>query len=161
MSAIDCRELRPQTGWLKRFVRFVAGSTRDETLGLPFDVVVSGESLFLTCQNLAALVEVHPDDGTYRLHECGDFPFVQPIAVSAAGGNVFVTDSGSNTVYRFDGRGVEPLIREGLVRPVGIAASESDRRLYVVDTGAHVVQVFDFEGRHWPPSDGGPPPTRG
>ncbi len=45
VSAIECSKLRPRSGWLKRLVRFVGGSTPEETLRLPFDVVVDGESL--------------------------------------------------------------------------------------------------------------------
>jgi hypothetical protein len=147
VSTIDCSSLRPQTGFMKRLVRFIGGAAEDETLGLPFDVLVGEEKLYLTCQNLAALVEVSPDAGTYRLHECEDRPFDHPIALGAGAGQVFVTDSGNGTVYRFDGRKVEPLIEDGLLRPTGIGVVTATRRLYVVDTGAHAIKVFDFEGR--------------
>ncbi len=146
LSEIDFDSLERQSGWWSRLARLIGGSDPDDTLGLPFDVLARGETLFLTCQNLAALVEVWPEEGKYRLHECDERPFAQPIALEAVGGNVYVTDSGNGTVYRFDGERVEPWVTEGLVRPTGIAAVDGSRRLSVVDTGAHDVKNYDLGG---------------
>ena len=132
---------------MKRVVRFIGGASEDEGISMPFDVVVWNGTLYLTCQNLAALVEVDPEEDSYRLHQCDDRPFAQPIALGVGDGEIFVTDSGNGTVYRFDGRQVEPVIESGLVRPTGIAVAAATRRLHVVDTGDHAVKVFDFEGR--------------
>ena len=84
VDSIDCGSLSLRTGWLKRIVRVVGGGSDAEEPSLPFDVAVRDGTLYLTCQNLPALVEVDLADESYRLHRCDDRPLEQPIGLAAA-----------------------------------------------------------------------------
>ena len=144
---IQCADLKPQRGWLGSIAGLIGGSSEDENLQLPFDIVVVEGKLYMTFQETPALVEVDPESKRFQLHADKERPFDYPLGVCAAAGDVFVTDSGNGTVYRFDGDDVEPLVTEGLKRPTGIAFLPDPARLYVVDTEIHGVKVFDLDGK--------------
>ncbi len=76
--------------------------------------------------------------------------FVSPIAVTGDGaGGYLVTDAELGEVFRLDSQG-EPAGRFGkgiLSRPTGIAQHESGRLVYVADTAAHDIKVFDASGQ--------------
>ena len=76
--------------------------------------------------------------------------FVSPIAIVGDGqGGFLVTDSELGMVIRLDAQGA-PVAQIGadlLLRPTGIARDPSNGRIYVVDTAAHDVKVFDGTGR--------------
>lgn len=76
--------------------------------------------------------------------------FVSPIGIApGADGQLFVADAGLGFVARLDRAG-NPVAQIGkgiLKRPAGIARDPARRLLYVADTYAHDVKVFDDEGR--------------
>lgn len=76
--------------------------------------------------------------------------FVTPVGiVEGANGQVLVADAELGQVFRFDRDG-KPLGSFGkgiLVRPTGLARDVQRGRIYVADTHAHDVKVFDDEGR--------------
>lgn len=75
--------------------------------------------------------------------------FVSPVGVAAgADGHVYVADSGLGFVAKLDRRG-DPVgaIGKGVLRrPTGVARDPARQLLYVVDTYAHDVKVFDEAG---------------
>ncbi len=147
VGVVDCKDLRFDAGFFGKLKRIIAGRSDRDLVGLPFDIVVSGGSIFLTCRDLPALVEIDRKKLTYKLHESPDIPCVSPVALCDRDGVVYVSDSGAATVYRYTGKGeLQPFIAEGLVRPTGIAWEEDGERFYVVDTGDHSVKVFDRDG---------------
>ena len=145
VGELALRELAPRRSFLGKVLRTLGGRAEGESLSLPFDVLVCGETLYLTCQNLPALVEVRPAAGDFRLHTCEALAVRYPIGLCRDGDAVLVTDSESRAVYRFAEGRLAPFITEGLTRPTGIAATGD--RIYVVDTGDHAVKVFDRDGR--------------
>lgn len=76
--------------------------------------------------------------------------FASPVGIAVGGdGHVLVADAGLGIVARLDRKG-EPVgtIGKGLLRrPAGIARDPAGRLLYVADTYAHDVKVFDDDGR--------------
>ncbi|ROR32915.1 6-bladed beta-propeller [Inmirania thermothiophila] len=77
-------------------------------------------------------------------------PFEAPAQLAvAADGTVFVADAELGVVARLDaeGRPGAPWGRGVLVRPTGVAWDPKRRRLYVADTHAHDIKLFDAEGR--------------
>lgn len=145
---LRCGDIEPHRGLLRSVVSVISGSGDEDLLRFPFDVVVMGDRLFLTCQDVAALVEVDADAQTFRLHKCDDRPMQSPVALCSDGDNVYATDSAAGVVYRYDGDRVEPFITGTVERPTGIAFVSSTGRLHVVDTGSHTVQIYDTSGRH-------------
>jgi DNA-binding beta-propeller fold protein YncE len=76
-------------------------------------------------------------------------PFVAPIAITIAGnGEVLVTDAELGAVYRLspDGAPVGSFGSDVLVRPTGIARDVRRGRIFVADTRANDVKVFDEGG---------------
>ncbi|NJD25978.1 MAG: 6-bladed beta-propeller [Betaproteobacteria bacterium] len=64
-------------------------------------------------------------------------------------GRIFVADSELATVFLLDPQGKSvPLIgADQLARPTGLAFDADEGELYVSDTGAHQIKVFDVTGR--------------
>jgi hypothetical protein len=140
-------ELKAQQGVLGSLVDMIGGRDAAAQPQLPFDIVALGERLFLTCQQIPALVEIDPTSKRFRLHECERLPFRSPVSLCTDMESVYISDSESGAVYRFNGKKVEPLVTEGLQRPTGIAYMSDPPQLHVVDTGSHSVIVFDVDGR--------------
>lgn len=76
--------------------------------------------------------------------------FIAPIGIVAGpAGEVWVADAELGAVVRLDARG-RPLGRIGaglLQRPTGLARDAAQRRVFVADTRAHDIKVFDEQGR--------------
>lgn len=76
--------------------------------------------------------------------------FVTPIGIAiGAGGQVLVADAELGRVFRLDRDG-KPLGSFGqgvLDRPTGLARDAQRGRIYVADTHAHDIKVFDDDGR--------------
>lgn len=143
---IRCQDLALGTGFWGKFGRIIGGKTEAESLSLPFDVLICGQFLYLTCQNIPSLVEIDLAHNKFKLYANEDSPFVYPIALCDGGdGNIFITDSEAAMVFRFSGGQVFPFIEDGLIRPTGIAAIQDLGRIYVVDTGDHSLKIFDYE----------------
>jgi sugar lactone lactonase YvrE len=75
--------------------------------------------------------------------------FVAPIAIAqGADGQILVTDAELKRVFRLNAKG-EPLGEFGagvLKRPTGIARDIASRQVFVADTHAHDIKVFDDSG---------------
>jgi DNA-binding beta-propeller fold protein YncE len=76
--------------------------------------------------------------------------FFSPVGIVEDGrGGFLVTDAEQARVYRLDGQG-KPLKGFGggiLTRPTGIARDPNNGHVYVTDTGAHRIVVFDDAGQ--------------
>lgn len=76
--------------------------------------------------------------------------FVTPIGVTpGAGGTVLVADAELGQVYKLDhdGKPLGSFGKDILNRPTGLARDAARGRIYVADTHAHDVKVFDDEGQ--------------
>lgn len=148
VEEIRCEDIKPHRGVFRSVVGVISGNDSSTELRFPFDVAAVDDRLFLTCQDVPALVELDPDARTFRLHKCDDLPMQSPVALCTDGKNVYVTDSAAGAVYRYNGDDVDLFVTKPLERPTGIAFVSSTERLHVVDTGTHSIQVFGTAGRH-------------
>lgn len=76
--------------------------------------------------------------------------FVAPSGIALGPeGRVFVADADLRRVFLLDrrGNGIGVLGRDQLERPTGLAWDPEDALLYVADTHAHQIKVFDMTGR--------------
>lgn len=76
--------------------------------------------------------------------------FASPAGIALGeAGTIYVADAELGLVARLDRKGnsLGPVGRGELRRPVGVAFDAMTRRLYVADTYAHDIKVFDAEGR--------------
>lgn len=155
VGEIRCADLTAKAGLFGRIKRLIGGRSSEDALSLPFDVLAKDGYLYLTCQNLPALVRIDPKENAFIVLKCEEIPFIYPIALCDGGDNtVYITDSESRTVYRLYNDMVEPFIKDGLNRPTGIACNAKLGRLYVVDTGDHSLKIYDLKGRFIAQVDG-------
>jgi hypothetical protein len=109
----------------------------------------------------AALAEIDIPSGRVVTHHALPTPaFPNDVAVDPASGNIFISDSGQNTIYKFDGalktvnletKAVTELARFGAGIVDGIAADESgnyllsinEGRLYRVTPRGEVAKILD------------------
>ncbi len=75
--------------------------------------------------------------------------FIAPVGIAVGpSGQTFVADPELAIVARLDhdGNPLEPIGQGMLQRPTGVAYDPKTRRLFVADTPAHQIKVFDLEG---------------
>lgn len=80
----------------------------------------------------------------------GAINFLSPVGIAAGpDGHTFVADPDLGLVARldFDGSPLAPIGKGLLQRPTGVAYEATTKRLFVADTSAHAVKVFDLEGK--------------
>lgn len=80
----------------------------------------------------------------------GNTPFISPIGIAQGpDGQILVADSELGRVFRLDrdGQPLGDFGKESLKRPTGLARDPQHGRIYVSDTVAHDVKVFDDSGK--------------
>lgn len=76
--------------------------------------------------------------------------FVSPVGIAVGpDGRIFVADAELGLVAQLnrEGQPLEPLGKGDLMRPTGLAYEAQTKRLFVSDTAAHQVKVFDLDGK--------------
>jgi DNA-binding beta-propeller fold protein YncE len=81
-----------------------------------------------------------------RLVRAGDEPFRSPVGIAVTEDRVYVADSVLNKVFVLDKRYRLEVTLADFGRPTGLAFDAVNQRLFVADTLAHRVRVFDANG---------------
>ncbi|MFQ5697002.1 MAG: 6-bladed beta-propeller [Myxococcota bacterium] len=141
---------RPR-GLLERLVRGLAGAEPDRMLA-PLAVAVTPSGLLVVAD--PGVPTLHFFDLGRRRYDRLDADAARtlrsPVGVAVAdGGRTFVSDSALGRVFVFDAdrRRIGDFGAGVLQRPTGLALDPSQDHLYVVDTLACQVVVFDVAGR--------------
>lgn len=135
-------------GFFTKVFELIAGARHDQLIK-PYGVTVDSTGRIIAVDT--SLKRVHIFDQkkheyTY-IDEAGNFILNTPIAAAVdADDNIYVTDSSAGMVFSYDRKGKFLRAITGLTRPTGIAVDRAGNRLYVADTGAHAVKVFDLKG---------------
>jgi streptogramin lyase len=124
---------------------------RDARFVRPMAVVATGQALFVADPGAGGVHRLDRAAGRYDLVRLeGDAPMRSPVGLAVgAQGEVYVTDSGAAEVLVIR-PGAKHAVKAGLARmgqPTGIAFDARSKRLYVADTGADRVNVFEPDGR--------------
>ena len=143
-------DIKANKGFFKKFVGFLLGE-RVERIVKPYGIAVDSKDRLIVVD--AATARVHIFDmlrGKYSdIVSSSKFSFNIPIDVAVdANDNIYVSDSQSGSVLVFNSKGRFQFIIEGFVRPTGLAIDNDDHILYVVDTGAHSIKVYDLRGTY-------------
>ncbi|HOD83061.1 MAG: Serine/threonine-protein kinase PknD [Planctomycetes bacterium ADurb.Bin126] len=143
----------------------IAGS-KGVTLLRPHAVaVLEGKRIFVTDQERQALVVLEYGGRRARLvSRMGDTFLVSPVGVAICGQSVVLTDSSLNKLFVLDleGQYVRTIDKPGgFGRPTGLAYDLTRDRLYVADTLAHEICVFDFSSGRLTQRIGRPGPAVG
>jgi sugar lactone lactonase YvrE len=139
--------------FFKKVVRVLTGKKRSPQIVRPYGIYASGKDVLYVAD--PGMRTVHMFD----LKECRydmikkfeKENFISPIGVTMdSKGFLYISDSILKTVFVFNEKG-DPERKIGgpdqLIRPTGVAFHPVLERLYVVDTNAHLIQVFDSGGR--------------
>ncbi len=150
------REPAARSGW-QRFGRWVVGLDERGTppLVLQRPAAITGDDagrLFVSDTSRRAVFVFDEPAGTLSVWEQADARngFVAPNGLAVDGTRLYVADAELGAVYVLgpDGTPQASLGRGLLQRPTGLAFDAARGRLYVADTGAHDLKVFDRDGRH-------------
>jgi DNA-binding beta-propeller fold protein YncE len=137
-------------GWWTRVVDFVAGES-DNRMGRPYGVYVDVNGRIFVVDTV--FKSIHVMDTVADKYTVIEQPnksavFLSPIGITGDdAGNVYVTDSLAGNVYRYSiPDNTVTTFCGALERPTGIAFNKRNRMLYVSDTTADRVVVFDGKG---------------
>ena len=124
---------------------------RVEHFARPTGVAERGGVLYVADPGTPALWIVDtPQNHAIRVDRVGDTPLVSPVAVALGPeGIVFLADTMLKKVFRLDRTGnlLGIAAAADLERPAGLAYDVDRRELYVADSAAHHVAVFDPDGK--------------
>lgn len=137
---------------LAAVVGLIAGESTPRHLDRPQSGIVDEAGRVLVTDLGRSAVYVFDENGS-RLdiweQADGGRGFVAPVGIALGpNGETFVADAELALVARLDRRGNSgaAIGKGALVRPNGIAIDRPGRRLFVADTQAHQIKVFDLEG---------------
>lgn len=149
-SVVDASGWGVQRGWWGRVVDTLTGH-RQARFVRPTGVAERDGVLYVADPGAQCLVVLDaPRKREFRVTRVGDRTLVSPVAVSPGPlGTVFVADSWLRQVLQLDRDGelVHAITHEDLQRPSSVVFDAERGRLYVGDSKAHVVHVFDEHGR--------------
>ena len=161
------RDAPPRDG-LQRLFAWIAGldESRRERLDLlrPQQIATDGNGrVYVTDPGRQSIFVFDEQTGELGVWDerSLDIPLPSPIGILVAEESVWVSDSELAVVYRLslDGR-LQDRIGLGLLeRPTGLAFDTLGRRLFVSDTGAGDIKLFDPDGRpagRWGSAGSGP-----
>lgn len=143
--------------WFTRGFKYLVGLSDDPaaaagSLNRPTGLSVRGGAVYIADPGHHKIVRRDLVTGEETPLPHGRDGFNAPTGVAAApDGRVFVADGGAGRVVMIDAKGgVDREIKApgGFLRPTGIAIDAKRDRLYVADTGRHVVQIFESGGKH-------------
>ena len=140
-----------EKGLLARMGELLFGAS-DHRLVRPMAVIAVGTTLYVADPGAQGVHRFDPANARYDLlRGPDDAPLLSPVALaSGAAGEVYVSDSALARIFviRPGAKYAAPLVLErALAQPTGIAYDPALRRLHVVETASHRVQVFDASGR--------------
>ncbi|MFC1602523.1 6-bladed beta-propeller [Pseudomonadota bacterium] len=143
-------DLKREKGFWEKFLELIRGEEQNNQLK-PMAVAVDGQGRMSVADPTAKLVHVYDQkSGDYWvIEEAGDFPLVLPVGLAVdEKSNIYVSDGGLKKICVFSPKGeyLRSIGGSGQIeRPTSIAIDVSRRLLYVVDTPAHVIKVFNVD----------------
>ncbi len=136
-------------GFFKRLAEVIFGA-EESRLVRPMAVVAANGVVYVADPGANGVHRFDPKAERYDLIGAeGDAALPSPVGLARGSeGEIYVTDSdlGKVLVIRPGAKAAVPLALPDMGQPTGIAFEPATRRLYVVDTTAHRVNIFDQDG---------------
>lgn len=149
-TVITPEDLGIKKGFFRKLWEFIAGEDTVDRITSPHGIVSDGQGTFYVADWGAGLIHYfHFEKKKYDSFSRTRLgPLVSPIGVALDGdGLLYVTDSFLRRVFVFSGSKNNKVIGDdSLLRPTGVAVNTHEKRLYVVDTLGHRVDVFTLGG---------------
>lgn len=138
-------------GFLRWLAGIIAGDARPVELQRPQSGAVDEAGrIYVTDVSRQAVYVFDPLAGRLDVWEKAEglANFATPVAVAVGNGLIYVSDAELGIVARIDRKGeTQGAIGRGILkRPTGLAFDAQRGELYVSDTAAHDIKVFDLSG---------------
>ncbi len=144
------RDIRQQRSAWRRIVEFLAGKEPQPTLVRPYGLTVDPSQRLLVADTGAQRVHIFDLNSGMYTHlpdTKDDLRLLSPIDVQVDGaGRIYVSDSEARNVYIFSAEGRLEKSLSGFERPTGLALNRTLGQLFVVDTKAQQIHVFNNTG---------------
>lgn len=133
------------SGW-RRLMNAVAG-VKELGMVRPYAVSVLEQNILVADPGMNAVHWFDRARGKYQnISIVGDESLSSPVGVALGEDRIFIADSSLGKVFILDGKGKPLNSISGLQRPTGLAFDAGTARLYVAETLAHRIVVFDIDG---------------
>lgn len=143
----NAKDLGLRESFSRKLRRLLAGGENLSMLR-PYAISATHDQVAVADPGSAVVHLFNTKRKTYRrLNSAGSERFRSPIGVVLAGDRLFVADSELNKVFALDRRLKLLYTLEGFQRPTSLAFDPELQHLFVADTLAHEVQVFDQAGK--------------
>lgn len=153
VRSFSCAEdLGIRKSFFARLKDFIFGEENSRIVR-PMAVVADGNAIFVADPGARGVHRFEAASGDYTLITGpDDAPLPSPVGLArGSGGDIYVADSALARVFviRPGAKHAVPLDLDGtLGQPTGVAFDTATNRLFVADTAAHRIAVFDRDGRH-------------
>jgi DNA-binding beta-propeller fold protein YncE len=150
-TVITPQDLGVTKGFFQKIWEFIAGEDTADRIISPHGVVADGEGKVYVADWGAG--SIHYFDFKKKKYDIfsktKSGTLKSPIGIALDDeGMVYVSDSILRRIFVFSGTKNKRIIGDdSLLRPTGIAINKKEKRLYVVDTIGHRVDVYDLEGK--------------
>ena len=146
-----------QPGALLRAWKWIAGiggeaEEPDRSLVRPQSGMVAGSRIYVTDVGRSAVFVFDKAGGRLSIWDQADggSNFISPVGITAGkDGSVLVADSELRRIVRLsaEGKALGSFGADILERPTGLVRDAANNRVYVVDTRAHNIKLFDDDGK--------------
>ncbi|MCB2219973.1 MAG: 6-bladed beta-propeller [Bacteroidetes bacterium] len=135
--------------WLNRIGEFIFGKKQVISLSKPISVFAKNlDSIYVLDQGVGALVFLQMNVGEIPYQVTEKYSSIVGIC-SGPDNELFFTESRFNSIFKFlphKNELYEFKCSNKLNQPTGIAFSNDEKEIWVVETGAHRITVFDLYG---------------
>ncbi|MCU7845912.1 MAG: 6-bladed beta-propeller [Candidatus Thiodiazotropha sp. (ex Monitilora ramsayi)] len=130
----------------RSFIDLFVGS-EDRNLTRPYTLSVEQEMIAVADPDAAIvhLYDLHRKKYT-KIEKAGETNLSSPIGVALGNNRLFIADSMLNKVFVLDSDMEIQLVLDDFMRPTSLAYDPDRDQLYVVDTLAHTIKIFDQQG---------------
>lgn len=148
-SIYSPRDIGIESGFFRKLKRIVIGDEED-VFNKPIAVAVDSQKRIYICDTGSPALHIfkQKEKKHKRIITINDEELISPVGVVAGdNGLVYLCDSKLKKVFCLDGEGKFKFYLgkvKKFLRPTGLAINRD--RLYVVDTAAHRISIFDLNG---------------
>ncbi len=134
---------------MEKFSRFLFGEEPAVSCIKPISVFAKDTANFwILDQGYKNIIEIRDGMGKIPFQPTEGFPSLVDIC-NLPDGSLLFTDSKSNMVFRFDeeyNEVTEFILSEPLSQPTGIGFSAATAEIWIIETAAHRIAIFDQQG---------------
>jgi len=148
-SIYSAQDLGIKTGFFQKLKALIFGTQR-EILNKPIAIAADKEGVIYVCDSGEASLKIFkPKEKLYqKITKINNEELIYPVGVAVADdGSIFISDSTLRKVFCLDKKARYKFtigLDGRFLRPTGLAIASG--KLYVVDTQAHKVLIFDLMG---------------